>query len=61
MFASSVNHVIVQNAEFCITCLCIFVSDIIGDQIVLAGSGMGLVIVLYVILSVSLNFTSVLL
>ena len=36
--------------------LFVFVFDMMGDQIVLAYSRMGLTIVLYVMLSVSLNF-----
>ena len=56
-FVSSVHPVIVRSAEFCIVCnLFVFVFDIMGDQIVLAYSRMGLTIVLYVMLSVSLDF-----
>ena len=58
---SSVHPVIVWSAEFCITCLMMFVSDIMGDQIVLAYSRMGLVIILYVMVTVSLDFPRVLL
>ena len=53
-FVSSVHPVIVRSAEFCSSF--VFVFDMMGDQNVLAYSRMGLVIVLYVILSVSLNF-----
>ena len=49
---SSVHPLIVWSAEFCITCLMMFVSDIMGDQIVLAYSRMGLVIILYVMVNV---------
>ena len=57
MFAFSVHPVIVRSTEFCIVCnLFMFVFDMMGDQIVLACSRMGLVIVLYVMLSVSLDF-----
>ena len=56
-FVSSVHPVIVRSAEFYIVCnLFEFVFDMIGDQIVLAYSRMGLIIVLYVMLSVSLDF-----
>ena len=56
-FVSSVHPVIVRSAEFCIVCnLFMFVFDMMGDQIVPAYSRMGLVIVLYVMLSVSLDF-----
>ena len=57
VFVSSVQPVIVRSAEFCIVCsLFMFVFDMMGDQIVLAYSRMGLVIALYVMLSVSLDF-----
>ena len=57
VFVSSVQPVIVRSAEFCIVCsLFMFVFDMMGDQIVLAYSRMGLVIALYVMLSVSLYF-----
>ena len=49
--------VIVLSAEYCIVCsLFLFVLEIMGDQIVLVYSKMGLVIVLYVMLSISLDF-----
>ena len=57
VFVSSVHPVIVRSAEFCIVCnLFMFVFDMMGDQIVLAYSRIGLVIVLHVMLSVSLDF-----
>ena len=56
-FVSSVHPVIVRSAEFCIVCsLFMLVFDMMGDQIELAYSRMGLIIVLYVMLSVSLVF-----
>ena len=52
-FVSSVY----RSAEFCMVCnLFMFVFDMMGDQIVLAYSRMSLTIVLYVMLSVSLDF-----
>ena len=57
VFVSSVHPVIVRSAESCIVCnLFMFVFDMMGDQIVMAYSRMGLIIVLYVMLSVSLDF-----
>ena len=55
MLVSSVHLVIVRSAEFCIVCS-LLVFDMMGDQIVLAYSRMGLVIALYVMLSVSFDF-----
>ena len=49
VFVSTVHPVIVRSAEFCIVCN-LFVFDMIGDQIVLSYSRMGLIIVLYVML-----------
>ena len=54
-FVSGVHPVIVRSDEFCIVCN-LFVFYMMGDQIVLAYSRMGLTIVLYVMLSVSLDF-----
>ena len=54
VFVSKVQPVMILSAVFC--CVCSFVllvSDMIGDQMVLAYSSMGLVIVLYVVSSVS--------
>ena len=57
VFVSSVHPVIFRSAEFYIVCnLFMFVFDMMGDQILLAYFRMGLVIVLYVRLSVSLDF-----
>ena len=57
VFVSSVHPVIVRSAEFCLACnLFMFVFDMMGDRIVLAYSRMCLVIVLYVMMSVSLDF-----
>ena len=45
VFVSSVHPVIARSAEFCIVCnLFLFVFDMMGDQIVLAYSKMGLII-----------------
>ena len=56
-FVSSVHPVIVRSAQFCFVCnLFVFVFDTMGDQIVLEYSRMSLTIVLYVMLSVSLDF-----
>ena len=45
------------SAVFCtVCCLFVFVSDIIGDQFVLLYSSVVLVMALYVLSSVSLNF-----
>lgn len=55
VFVSSVHPVIVRIALFCVVCsLDMFVSEAMGDHIVLAYSVMGRVIVLYVVVSVSL-------
>ena len=57
MLVSRVHPVIVLSAWFCVVCsLVMFVSDVMGDHIVLAYSRMGLVIALYVVVSVSLDF-----
>lgn len=57
MLVSSVHPVAVLSAVFCIVCsLFMFVSDVMGDQMVLAYSIMGRVIVLYVVISVSFVF-----
>ena len=48
------HHVVIRSAVFCI--LFVFVSDIIGDQIVLPYSSVVLVMALYVFNSVSLDF-----
>ena len=54
---SRVHPVIVLSAWFCIVCnLVMLVLDVIGDHIVFAYSMIGRVIVLYVVMSVSLDF-----
>lgn len=56
MFVSCVHPVAMRNAVFCIFCsLFVFVSEMIGDQIVPAYSMIGLVIVLYVFINVSFD------
>lgn len=57
MLVSRVQPVIVLSAWFCMVCsFVVLVSDMMGDQIVLAYSMIGRVIVLYVVVSVSLAF-----
>ena len=52
-----VHPVVIRSAVFCTVCsLFVFVSDIIGDQIVLPYSSVVLVIAVYVLSSVSLDF-----
>lgn len=54
MFVSRVQPVAMRRALFCMICsLLILVCDAMGDQIVLAYSKMGRVMVLYVLSSVS--------
>ena len=56
-FVSRVHPVIVLSALFCIVCsFLMFVSEVMGDQIVFAYSMTGRVIVLYVVASVSFVF-----
>jgi len=56
MLVSRVQPVMVLRAWFCIVCsLLMFVSDAIGDQMVLAYSMRGRVIVLYVVVTVSVS------
>lgn len=55
MFVSCVQPVIIRSALFCTVCILFnCVSEMIGDQIVLPYSSMGLVIILYVVMRVSL-------
>lgn len=57
MLVSLVQPVIMRSAEFCTVCsFCLFVVDMIGDQIELPYSRIGRVMALYVELSVSLFF-----
>ena len=54
---SRVHPVVIRSAVFCTVCsLFVFVSDIIGDQIVLSYSSVVLVMAVYVLSSVSLDF-----
>ena len=57
MLGSRVHPVVIRSAVFCMVCsLFVFVSDIIGDQIVLPYSSVVLVMAVYVLSSVSLDF-----
>ena len=57
VLVSRVHPVIVRRALFCTVCsFLMLVSDVMGDQIVLAYSMTGRVIVLYVVASVSFVF-----
>ena len=54
MFVSCVHPVAMRSAVFCMVwSFCVLVSDIIGDHTVFVYSSIGLVIVLYVVSSVS--------
>ena len=54
---SHVQPVVMHSAIFCMVCsLFVFVSDIIGDHIVLPYSSVVLVMAVYVLSSVSLDF-----
>ena len=56
VFVSCVQPVTVRSAAFCMFwSFCVFVCDMIGDQMVFAYSSIGRVIVLYVVSNVSLD------
>ena len=60
VLSSRVHSVMICSAVFCTVCtLFVVVSDIIGDQIVLSYSRVVLLMVVYVLSRVSLNFSSV--
>ena len=57
MLVSRVHPVVIRSAIFCTVCsLFVFVSDIIGDQIVFPHSSIALVMEVYVLSSASLDF-----